>query len=118
YNYLLFQGHEPVPAKDPYDIRIDKSSVTVDPCIHEVKLIADISNNGTLDVTEYVLALRDQDGHILGSKEISQIIPPGTQITETMLLTDMPDNFKQNVTVEVQLVHDGETRMLNNYEKI
>lgn len=118
YYYLIDQGYTPVPAKDPYDIRIDRSTVNVDPCLNEAVLYVDLSNNGTLDISEYSLTLADQDGNSLISVNRSQSIPAGAQYQDTLILTELPDEFRQSVLLSVQLVHDGETRMLNNYERM
>ncbi|MBK7428720.1 MAG: S8 family serine peptidase [Saprospiraceae bacterium] len=118
YYYLIGQGHQPVAAKDPYDIRIDKSTVKVDPCLNEAVLYVDLSNNGTLDISDYSLSLTDQDGNIMISAERNNTIAANAQFRDTIILTELPDMFRQSVVLSVQLVHDAETRMLNNYERL
>lgn len=118
YYYLIGQGHEPVAAKDAYDIKIDRSTVSVDPCSNEAVIYVDLSNNGTLDIADYTLTLSDEIGSQLISVERAQLIPAGEQFRDTLIVADLPGKFRQSVLLSAQLVHDGETRMLNNYERI
>lgn len=118
YYYLISQGNEPVAAKDAYDIKIDRSIVAVDPCSNEAVFYVDLSNNGTLDIADYSLSITDENGFNLISLERTQLIPAGEQYRDTIILVDLPGKFRQSVMLSVQLVHDGETRLLNNYERI